>query len=79
MMAGVDHLQDYAAGNGLSAGNWFTAEETGDFSQEHPCLSLEDSVKKDISKTLEERNMHFRFKAVEEVMAPLIYKVEGYI
>ena len=56
------------------ASGWFQVE-AGEFSQEQPSLSLEDSVREDISKTLKERNMGFRFKAVEDVMAPLIHQV----
>lgn len=40
-----------------------------------PPPSLEDSVRDDLAKKLKEKNMQFRYKAVEDVMAPLIHRV----
>lgn len=36
---------------------------------------LEKSVKENLAKTLKERNLEFRFKPVEDAMAPLIHQV----
>lgn len=36
---------------------------------------LERSVKENLAKTLKERNLQFRFKPVEDAMAPLIHQV----
>ena len=44
--------------------------------------SLEDSVREDLAKNLKERNLQFRYKAVENIMAPLIHQVgraEGFL
>lgn len=40
-----------------------------------PPQSLGDSVREDLAKNLKERNLQFRFKAVENIMAPLIHEV----
>ena len=37
--------------------------------------SLKDSVRDNLAKTLKEKNMQFRFKAVEDSVAPLIHQV----
>ena len=37
--------------------------------------SLGDSVREDLARNLKERNLQFRYKAVENVMAPLIHQV----
>ena len=68
--------RELEGGNRTTASSWHQMEEFGDFSQEHPSLSLEDSVREDLDKNLKERNMQYRCKAVEDVMAPLIHQVK---
>ena len=51
-----------------------TAKGTTGSRKELP-QSLEDSVREDLAKNLKERNMQFRYKTVENVMAPLIHQV----
>jgi len=41
--------------------------------------SLETSVRENLAKTLKERNMEFRFKPVEDIMAPLIHQVRAHV
>lgn len=40
-----------------------------------PPPSLGDSVREDLARNLKERNLQFRYKEVENVMAPLIHQV----
>ena len=41
--------------------------------------SLRDSVRENLIETLKQKNMQFRFKAVEDVVAPLIHQVKWMI
>lgn len=43
---------------------------------DHETLSLERSVKQDL-EALKQKNLQFRFEAVENVMAPLIHQVKN--
>lgn len=38
--------------------------------------SLRDSVRENLVETLKQKNMQFRYKAVEDVVAPLIHQVK---
>ncbi len=42
-------------------------------------VSLKESVRENLTKTLKEKNMHFRFKAVEDTVAPLIHQVKSFL
>lgn len=44
-------------------------------SRKRPSQSLGDSVRADLAKNLKEKNLQFRYKAVENIMAPLIHQV----
>lgn len=44
-------------------------------SSKRPSQSLGDSVREDLAKNLREKNLQFRYKAVENIMAPLIHEV----
>lgn len=42
-----------------------------------PSQSMEDSVRENLAKNLREKNLQFRYKAVENIMAPLIHQVSS--
>lgn len=63
-------LNSASATFGMEIAGLATVMEEAD----HETLSLERSVKQDL-EALRQKNLQFRFEAVENVMAPLIHQV----